>query len=420
MKYKRRREIDIEIARLRHISPPDDLIQTYADFKKHRNALPFYKYNPVVFQALIDLIVQLWDSEERINRMSLLFTAKNYLERAPSKLGIEETTATKIFQLFRKIILEDAYPSESEDMRFRASSIINGLMKGIALSEEQVYELCTHYDHSDNVLNRILRHPVRSALISAWARKHYSAVFAIDRRAEVASWVIDEDPDFCISEKDYRRDLQSMLNRDKQIFHTFFEKLKAYQEFKKQLIVKYGASKLPATVKTTEEKLKEQHFPGRPVLKVRHSDKTSPWHPHSAFPFYFSPPFDEMPMEKELEAFILADGYFDRELLLRLPRRPYRYVYKTRLMKFDQILRRHIHREIYLPNFTATEREIEKNYHLIYNRTMLWSITYSRLDVKKKVQRISAHYHPENYYTLFRIGKRLQSIAYYRWLKAML
>ncbi|HNX90198.1 MAG TPA: hypothetical protein PKH58_14070, partial [Paludibacteraceae bacterium] len=44
---------------------PDDLILTYQDFMKVRDFLSYYPFNPVVFENLLRLTIDLWTSDTR-------------------------------------------------------------------------------------------------------------------------------------------------------------------------------------------------------------------------------------------------------------------------------------------------------------------------------------------------------------------
>ena len=69
------------------------------------------------------------------------------------------------------------------------------------------------------------------------------------------------------------------------------------------------------------------------------------------------------------------------------------------------------------PDFERTSQEFYSEFDNYYNRTMAWSIFYSRLDIKEKIRRISNYYHDSVYPTFFNIGVKLKSVEYFEWLK---
>src|SRR5688572_26730219 len=77
MNYKQL-EIQKEIAKIQNAYPPDNLIVTYKDFLKTRDYLPLYQFNPLVFDSLVTLTCESWNSPGRINRQSLIELIKRY------------------------------------------------------------------------------------------------------------------------------------------------------------------------------------------------------------------------------------------------------------------------------------------------------------------------------------------------------
>lgn len=68
--------------------------------------MPYFKYNPKVFKSLIDLTSEIWSTNQRINRISLLESLKKYSknrdkERGNGSTDLSSETKTKIFLLFK-------------------------------------------------------------------------------------------------------------------------------------------------------------------------------------------------------------------------------------------------------------------------------------------------------------------------------
>ena len=77
-------EINRAITELENTYPSNNLISCYQDFLKHRDFLHLYQYNEKVFISLIDLTLNLWNSDKRINRASLISVTKKYFKQAES------------------------------------------------------------------------------------------------------------------------------------------------------------------------------------------------------------------------------------------------------------------------------------------------------------------------------------------------
>jgi hypothetical protein len=79
-----------------------------------------------------------------------------------------------------------------------ARRICNYLLIGASLPEEDQQWLLDNLELDSRMLNRILRFPDRSPLISAWVRKNFNSTLFCERRAEATSWLIDEDLEFVL------------------------------------------------------------------------------------------------------------------------------------------------------------------------------------------------------------------------------
>ena len=216
--YDRYNTIQKAICKVENIYPKDDLILNYQDFLKHRDYLLYYKYNPKVFIALIDLIHDIWNTKKRISRPSLIQVAKRYyLSCEKEKKELPELTIQKIFELFKRVVYyKDVKVVEAS--RIDLNRAVNNLLSGIKLNEESQKWLCEHAEYSHHILNRVLRYPYKSTLITAWARENYYKDSLRTRRSELAGWIIDEDPTFEVSKNDLIEDFEFFLESDIALF----------------------------------------------------------------------------------------------------------------------------------------------------------------------------------------------------------
>jgi hypothetical protein len=173
-----------------------------------------YRFNPRVFAALVELTHSLWNSERKINRSRMILLLVRYLtnkETDDSKLTNE--TKQQLFELF----IDLAYDRNSRVGRSVLSKTqlgINRAMKQIRLTDEQLNWLLEHFNDSPYFLNRILRYRWKSPVISRWARDNYYNDLLRERRRELTSWILDEDPDFLITEDDIIDDFDYFILED--------------------------------------------------------------------------------------------------------------------------------------------------------------------------------------------------------------
>ncbi len=355
--------IQREIIQLEKPYPKDDLIKSYKDFLQVRDFLPFYQFNINVLESLIDLACTSWHSEVRISRTSLLTTIKRYLKNANAETGsvfnrnkplqLNNDVRLKLFKLFQYCF---ETPNRLSNMQStEAKGIANNLIMNLSLDPSAEKWLCENVDQSEHILNRVLRYPTKSKVISQWGRQAANSNRYRSRRAELTGWIIDEQPDYSI---------------DKQTLIDDFEYLNAIDQ---KAIKKYETA--IATNLLIENALdhisSEYKFPKTPIPRV----------------------------EGEME---FMTSYPDLKLTQR----------------FYNVPRDHgniISSEI--PDFDMMRNTFYKNIDTTFKITMLWSIYYSRLDLPLKAELLKKYYCEKTHLSFFKICKKLGSIELWVWLK---
>jgi hypothetical protein len=347
----RQNNIKKQIARIENWYPPDKLITSYQDFLKHRESLPFYRFNPQVFVALINLTDNLWYSTSRISRLSLLQVSRRYIKKADSPLNMEKHVNDKIFKLFESVVLGNKF-SFSVDVFMQMRIAANGLLIGIELDDHQLNWLCKRTEYSDFILNRVLRYPKISNVISSWAKNSYQEDYLASRRAEVTSWILDEDPFFKISPDILKKDFEYQIKIDRKIVNSALLEMDAEKAYEKEIA-----------------------------------------------------PLFESSFEREFREFYERDTSDSDVKTCPVPKRNYP-VFFTLADEHNMLI----------PDFKQTSQSFYENIELYFGKVMSWSIAYSRLPIQKKITLLSAQYRDDLYPTFFSIGKRLNSVEYFRWL----
>jgi hypothetical protein len=161
--------------------PKGDLILSYSDFLKVRDYLSYYQFNPDIFDNLINLANDIWNTEKRISRLSLLQKIKQYLHHDTTRdyysrntkpnfqLNVE--TRKLLFNLFRKTFEEKNYISHKQ--LDEARKICNNVLINLELTPIEEEWLCSNIFVSELILNRVLRYPIKSEVISNWAKSNF-------------------------------------------------------------------------------------------------------------------------------------------------------------------------------------------------------------------------------------------------------
>jgi len=215
---------------------PDDLIVMYQDFLKVRDFLFYYPFNPVVFKCLLKLTVDLWISDKRISRLSLLKALKGYYSRYCDKsVNRYNRAASKhksdsfpdeikalIFHLFKLTVKDDRFitPLQVDEARKAA----NHLLIGMTLPDKDIKWLCDNAFVSEQVLNRVLRYPCKSEIITGWVKKNFENDQLRTRRYELIGWLLDYDPDYVINESTLLYDYQHFVGLDINELRQFYRK----------------------------------------------------------------------------------------------------------------------------------------------------------------------------------------------------
>lgn len=359
-------QISRAIAAIERPCPPDDLVKTYKGFLRMRDVLPYYQYNPKVLASLADMLYNLWYSKERINRMSLLTTIKQYGARVKAvreyygrakavlhPFPIE--TNRKICWVFQRCF--DLQLPVSRKQTESIKVICNSLLIGAALGAEEEQWLCDNADRSPMILNRILRYPAPSPIISKWAGAQYHNHNYFERRTEIVGWILDENPDFEIDEQTLIVDFEYLNKKDKAAIRQFDEEWEAKKIMDNELGV-----------------------------LLREPDKKLP----NLFGFG-SPPA----------------GYYSDEPKLELSKRSYRV--PTRSTDYSKY-------KTTLPDFNKLTTEFYRDLLLLQNKTMLWAIAYSRLPLPAKEELLIKHYRESSANSFFYICQRLKSVKLLQWL----
>jgi hypothetical protein len=352
---QRKTEIQRAIFELEHPNPNDNLITCYKDFLKVRDFLPCFKYNPKVFKSLVDLTSEIWSTNQRINRISLLESLKKYSKNREKERGNDSTdlsseTKTKIFLLFKGCF--DSPERLSANQINDAKNLCNYLLINLVLRVEEEKWLCENTGLHENILNRVLRYPIKSEVITNWVKENYNMDIYRIRRSELASWIISEDPNFEID--------KNILFDDFRYFNiSDLEAIKKYEyEVAVNNLIKERelSESLPSKDLFNYEDVNPEFISSIPELKLTHR--------------YYG---------------ISLDSSKDVRL--------------------------------HIPDFRKMSKYFYTNIDTTFKITMLWAIAYSRLDSKLKSELLKKYYCKETYWSFFKICKKYKLIKSLKWLK---
>lgn len=334
--------------------PNEDLIVTYRDFLKVRDVIHLYKYNLTVLESLIDIAYTHWNKDFRINRLLLLRSINRYASKdghGISALHIE--SKRKAFQLFRMSFEEPEHlmPRQVDEIR----RLCNRLIMNLTLTSEEELWLCANAMKSEIILNRTLRYPSKSTIITNWTRENFRESIFRNRRAEHLSWIIDEDAEFDIDNQTLFEDFEFLNTKDLSAIQEYKEEIAANTILENELDEFLPKLRLPSLDGDNDFVDTDISDLSKPELKL-------------------SSRFYNVPLEK-------VDGYLDA-----------------------------------FPDFEQLGNNFYRSISLTQKVTMIWAIAYSRADNKVKEILLRKYYHDDTLLSMLKVAKKFKFLNLLEWM----
>jgi len=367
MSDSRKLSLKKAICALENPFPKDDLISCYSDFLKHREFLLYYQFNPAVLENLLEICNDLWTTEKRISRLSLLENIKKYLHCKERRIindafqyhtkpstQLALNIKKQLFNIFKKVYEQSEYMSALQ--RDTAKTLVNNMLMNIAFSPEEENWLIEHISLSNHILNRVLRYPAKSTIISEWAVGNFENDIYRNRRAELLSWLIDKTPNFVIQ--------RQILIDDFNYFNIVDKK----------------------AIKLYKDELEANAAVGREFsefLPKLESENTN---------IYGDPFYGNDSVDLTIPELKLTRRFYDRSS----------YSNDTR--------------DKPLPSFEMMHHNFHSNIDVIHSITMIWGIAYSRLKNEIKTKLIKNYLREETYNSILKVATKNKNISLLKWL----
>jgi hypothetical protein len=231
----------------------------------------------------------------------------------------------------------------------------NSILKNLELSSNEENWLCENALNSEIILNRVLRYPIKSNVISNWAKNNFYSNNFRSRRAELLSWIIDQEPNFEI-------DFQTLLDDFEFLNQTDLQAIKDYDD---EIVAN----------KIIENEFKD-YLPKKRLPSLNFEDK------------FLQPEIVDISVPE-----------------LILSRRFYGVPIDT---SKDY--------PVSIPDFENLRKNFHSKIDNTKKITMIWAIGYSRIDIQMKETLLKKYYCDESYYSLFRVSKKIKGIGLLKWL----
>jgi Fe2+ or Zn2+ uptake regulation protein len=180
------RNIEQQLAEMLKTEPPENGYATYKEFREDMHIIPVYPFCERFLIHLVDLAHQCHTSGVRYNRVDMFETLYKYYKRSSPKgfIKLPEEAVNKLFGIFEREVFVEG----------RIKVLVNYLLKGQRLNDEQLLFLVKNAFESEFALNRVLQYPFSTNIILNWVKYHSEDERLSKRRMEVTSWLMDERP----------------------------------------------------------------------------------------------------------------------------------------------------------------------------------------------------------------------------------
>lgn len=353
MNFKKK-ELQRAITEIENPMPKDNLISSYSDFLRVRDFLHYQKFNSIVFASLLKLANDYWKSEKRISRLSLVQSIKRYGYKIDNKLNLLSLEMRKqVFDIFRKSFEDSQFISRKQLDEVRRTC--NYILINLEFGTDEERWLCENASYSEIILNRVLRYPIKSDVISNWAKNSFNNNNFRSRRAELLSWVIDKEPNFEIDEQTLKDDFEFLNQSDLKAINDYDQEIEANKIIGEDFKDYPPKKKLPSLDFADDFRYSEKVYLSAPELKLSRR--------------FYGVPLDH------------SKNY-----------------------------------PVSIPDYESLRQEFYSKIGTTQKITMIWAIGYSRLDNQTKISLLKKYYCEESYNSLFRVSKKIKQVALLKWL----
>lgn len=350
-------KIEVSLLKIKAKIPSPKRIQNYTEFIQVKNRLKYNLFSVETYISLVRLTNTLWKSKKPVSRMALLKALDFYFKNASGNIEfLSDSDRKEIFRLYKSTIEDCQYlnPKKIEDAR----KIANRLMRNLCFETEDEKWLCNQVINYPHVLEVIFYYPKKSSVFQNWVKDNFLKFEFRVFRAELLSYLFDEDEDYIFDPFILLDDFKSHNRMDKKIIEDFKLEYEAFE-----------------------------------LLKIELKGLTT----------------DKIDYPKELE-WLRNDFEYEglHYPVIKFVKRT--YPVPTVFSYAD---------EIYIPDFKKLKKYFSTNFFRIYFATVLQGIAFSRLDKSKKIKLLKKYCYKESIQDFIKIGEKFKLEDALIWLRQL-
>jgi hypothetical protein len=162
-------------------------IKNYNDIIAYSEIIKESNYSEKLFDRVLSIICEK-QKESKKFRKNDCFKLVNKIRKKNTSIIENKIISKKVFFLFKENILS----IKNEDITNRLSVTL----KNCLLEDLEIAWLISNHNKNVCILNRILRYPVASKLISEWASSTLVKNINHARKRELIGWIVDSDYEY--------------------------------------------------------------------------------------------------------------------------------------------------------------------------------------------------------------------------------
>jgi hypothetical protein len=154
----------------------------YQTIISNSELLRYSAFDENFIKGILNKIQPFIDNNKRYRRKEIIKLLKSHLKKRPRKFKLKPETTKALFKF---------YSSQIFKVNEELANDLSVILKDLELTDEQIQWLIDNSAKSKYILNRLLRYPQKSGLISMWAKYCLENDLHSERKSEIISYVLD-------------------------------------------------------------------------------------------------------------------------------------------------------------------------------------------------------------------------------------
>jgi hypothetical protein len=164
--------------------------KSYNTILQYYNFLRYSSFDEKFIVNFLTIIQPYIDNRKRFQRKKMIKLLKGHLKKRPLSKRLKPKTTNLLFKFYQSQILHSTDETSND---------LSVIIKNLELDVDNIKWLIQNSGKSNYIVNRLLRYPVKSDMISDWAKACLECNEFADRKSELLGYVLDKYPNYKFS-----------------------------------------------------------------------------------------------------------------------------------------------------------------------------------------------------------------------------